>query len=189
MNCLDGFNGKITNEKMRILLDVEHSNDEQWALNFMNSQQLGQHYKLKDSRVVGAKAYNGCCTSGPTTWYKRVGINLVFWNPKGVKTSNHEATEENMKKAGLKMAWHGTLDQATKLPNTSFRPGDVATFHVYKKSGAATSHGVMWTGKDWRSDCIQRALSCYPGGKDRDGNYSVCIWRHPDLQEPGLSLS
>ena len=47
----------------------------------------------------------------------------------------------------------------------------------------------MWTGKDWRSDCIQRALSCYPGGKDRDGNYSVCIWRMPSLVSEGLGIN
>ena len=60
---------------------------------------------------------------------------------------------------------------------------------VYDSSGRATSHGVMWTGKDWRSDCIQRALSCYPGGKDRDGNYSVCIWRMPSLVSEGLGIN
>ena len=155
----------------------------------MDSEKLGKNYKLMDARVSGSKAYKECCTSGPTTWYKRIGVKLTWWNDKGVSTSEHVTTSKWFKGNGFNMVWHGHLSDAEKLPTSSFCPGDVATFHVYNSKGKATSHGVMWTGKDWRSDCIQRALSCYPGGKDRDGNYSVCIWRMPSLVSEGLGIN
>lgn len=203
MNCVSN-NGSITNPKMRTLLDVEHNGE---ALNYMDSDTMGKHYKLKPN------AYNGCCTSGPTTWYKRVGITLRWWRvegnadcnkrPSSITWSNHNCTTINMHKkdCGMLMVWHGTLEEvnacthSTVLHSSScgdinIMPGDVATFHVYKQSGNASSHGVMWTGKDWRSDCIQTnaGLSCYHKGRSRDGDYSVCLWRHPDLQEPGVQV-
>lgn len=184
---LQGYNGNVkVGSRLYKLLDVEHNG---YALDYLNSDTLGNHYKLLDARKVGKNAYKGCCTSGPTTWYKRIGINLTWWNPQGVSTSNHVETAKWFKGKGFNLVWYGSLSSANTLSNDSFCPGDVATFHVYNGSGKATSHGVMWTGKDWRSDCIQRALSCYPGGKDRDGKYSVCIWRHPDLVAEGLGIT
>ena len=184
---LEGYNGNVKhNTRLYTLLDVANNGK---ALDYMDSKKLGKNYKLMDARVSGSKAYKGCCTSGPTTWYKRIGVKLTWWNDKGVATSEHVTTSKWFKGNGFNMVWHGHLSDAEKLPTSSFCPGDVATFHVYDSSGRATSHGVMWTGKDWRSDCIQRALSCYPGGKDRDGNYSVCIWRMPSLVSEGLGIN
>ena len=184
---LEGYNGNVKpNTRLYILLDVANNGK---ALDYMDCKKLGKNYKLMDARVSGSKAYKGCCTSGPTTWYKRIGVKLTWWNDKGVATSEHVTTSKWFKGNGFNMVWHGHLSDAEKLPTSSFCPGDVATFHVYDSSGRATSHGVMWTGKDWRSDCIQRALSCYPGGKDRDGNYSVCIWRMPSLVSEGLGIN
>ena len=184
---LEGYNGNVKpNTRLYTLLDVANNGK---ALDYMDSDTLGKNYKLMDARVSGSKAYKGCCTSGPTTWYKRIGVKLTWWNAKGVATSEHVTTRKWFKGNGFNMVWHGHLSDAEKLPTSSFCPGDVATFHVYNGNGKATSHGVMWTGKDWRSDCIQRALSCYPGGKDRDGNYSVCIWRMPSLVSEGLGIN
>ena len=184
---LEGYNGNVKpNTRLYTLLDVANNGK---ALDYMDSDTLGKNYKLMDARVSGSKAYRGCCTSGPTTWYKRIGIKLTWWNSKSTATSEHVTTRKWFKGNGFNMVWHGHLSDAEKLPTSSFCPGDVATFHVYDSRGRATSHGVMWTGKDWRSDCIQRALSCYPGGKDRDGNYSVCIWRMPSLVSEGLGIN
>lgn len=184
---LEGYNGNVKpNTRLYILLDVANNGK---ALDYMDSKKLEKNYKLMDARVSGSKAYRGCCTSGPTTWYKRIGINLTWWNGNGVSTSEHVTTSKWFKRNGFNMVWHGHLSDAEKLPTSSFCPGDVATFHIYDSRGRATSHGAMWTGKDWRSDCIQRALSCYPGGKDRDGNYSVCIWRMPSLVSEGLGIN
>lgn len=183
---LDGYNGNIKEgSDLYKLLDVANNGK---ALDYMDSATLGKNYKLMDAKVYGEKAYKGCCTSGPTTWYKRIGIDLTWWSDKGVTTSEHVTTRKWFDKNGFNLVWHGHLSQAENLSTSSFCPGDVATFHVYNRSGKATSHGVMWTGKDWRSDCIQRALSCYPGGRDRDGEYSVCIWRNPKLVSDGLGI-
>jgi hypothetical protein len=185
-SSLVGYNGNVKNgSRLYTLLDVENNGK---ALDYLDSDTLGKNYKLLDAKVYGAKAYKQCCTSGPTTWYKRIGVNLKWWTKKGVATSEHNTTMKWFKDNEFNLVWHGHLQDAEKLPNSSFCPGDIATFHVYTSNGNATSHGVMWTGKDWRSDCIQKSLSCYPNGKDRDGNYSVCIWRMPKLVSEGLDV-
>ena len=196
---LEGYNGDVKpNTRLYTLLDVANNGN---SLDYMQSHDYPTVYSKKYGKGtkppyldgygwrIFKNTYCGCCTSGPTTWYKRIGINLTWWNSKSVATSEHVTTRKWFKGNGFNMVWHGHLSDAEKLPTSSFCPGDVATFHVYDSRGRATSHGVMWTGKDWRSDCIQRALSCYPGGKDRDGNYSVCIWRMPSLVSEGLGIN
>jgi len=189
---LKGYNGNVKKgSDLYIILDVEHDG---LALDYLNSDKLKNNYKLLRESVSGSAAYRGCCTSGPSTWYGRVkrfqgkGKSLLWWNNKDVTDSDHNTTGKNFKDRGFILVWHGGLKDAEKLSNSLFCPGDIATFHVYngKKS---TSHGVMWTGKDWRSDCIQNSLSCYKtNGKDRDGKYSVCIWRHEGLIREGLDV-
>jgi len=196
---LEGYNGDVKpGTKLYTLLDVANNGN---ALDYMQSHDYPRLYSEKYGNgtkppylngygwKIFKNTYCGCCTSGPTTWYKRIGVNLTWWNPKGVATSNYATTRNGFKNNGFNMVWHGHLSDAEKLPNSSFCPGDVATFHVVNGKGDSTSHGAMWTGKDWRSDCIQRALSCYPGGSDRDGNYSVCIWRMPSLVSEGLGIN
>lgn len=198
---LTGYNGQIKpSSKLYTLLDVANNG---YALDYMQSTDYPTVYAKKYGKgskppyvdgygwKIYKNKYCGCCTSGPTTWYKRIGISLTWWNPKGTATSNHVDTSKWFRGKGFNLVWHGHLTDADLLPTSSFCPGDVATFHVYNANGKATSHGVMWTGKDWRSDCIQDRLSCYHGGKsgDRDGEYSVCIWRSPTLVAEGLGIT
>jgi hypothetical protein len=89
----------------------------------------------------------------------------------------------------MKMVWHGTIAEAKAKPKSEFRPGDVCTQYYYTTKHEPSAHGCMWTGKDWRSDFIQPGIMANSKFTDRDGNYSVCIWRHPDFQEPGLPLT
>lgn len=135
-------------------------------------------------------------------WWSYGGLN--------VHTSNHTATMKYFHAlrpasggtTGFKLVWHGDLTNCGNssspkekrntvwggygIPGFSIKPGDIATFHIKKANGESSSHGAMWTGHDWRSDAIQYAMSCYgSSAKGRDGDYSVCIWRHPDLQIEG----
>lgn len=194
----EGYSGEITNEKMKAVLKNFSS---------FTSQQYGEKYREKvrkgkpgytyPKRIDGGEyngewilekgTYVGCCTSGPSTWYKREGSDLswTWWGTGGVGGSTYQETSGYLRGAGFRLIWHGHLADTANVTPNMLAPGDIGTFHVIDSSGRATSHGVMWTGKDWRSDCIQNRLSCYPGGKDRQGDHSVCIWRHPDYQEPG----
>ena len=232
---LAGYNQNITNPKMRIILDVDNNGA---ALDWIDSNSMRKNQTIGSDRrkTVNGKelirltqTYYGACTSGPTTWYNRVGFVAVnettgakeafsadrWWSYGGgsVSTSTYAATAKYFHAlrpaeggtTGFKLVWHGNLSNCGNSSSPAdkkntvwggsasgdfvIKPGDIATFHIKKGSGGASSHGVMWTGKDWRSDAIQNALSCYgTKGVGRDGDYSVCIWRHPDLQEPGETV-
>ena len=82
----------------------------------------------------------------------------------------------------------GTVEDSLKLSKDQFRPGDVATEYYVRTDGEASGHACMWTGKDWRSDFVQSSIMADKRYTGRDGNYSVCIWRHPDFQEPGQKV-
>ena len=169
------YNGgaKVTNERMKkILANTKraYSDDFGW-------------YTLKGPRDTysdNGVRVKGACTSGPTTWYKNAGINLKWW--VSASTATHTEPQKHFIDNGFKLVWHGTRDQALKLKPSQFAPGDISTLHGYNLSGNASSHGAMWTGSDWRSDFIQNSIWVYGKNNGRDGDYSVCIWRHPDLQ-------
>ena len=195
---LSGFAGKVTNESMKKILSR------------LNEICLKHNYHIHSEwRTVrgtsGTKPFcpSGKCTYGPSTWYAcaDVGVgetprknsphDLHFWDtPEG---ATHNKTY--LGNYGMKMVWHGTVQQALSLSNDFFRPGDVSTQYYYtKKDGNGrpynpSAHGCMWTGVDWRSDFKQQTIMANQKFSDRDGDYSVCIWRCPEFQEPGLSLS
>ena len=43
-----------------------------------------------------------------------------------------------------------------------------------------TCHGAMWTGQDWRSDCVQAQAACEYGLRKPIEGGSVQIWRFDD---------
>lgn len=137
---------------------------------------------LKGRRLEFNK-YHGCCTSGPKGWYNEAGIRMAFWdthNGTAIITINNTISGLG---AGFKMVGHGTLNWADSLTTSQLRPGDVMTLYTGKPRH---QHGVMWTGKDWRSDCIQKKCSCY--SSSNQGQWAAVLWRHPLVQEPGYTV-
>ena len=184
---IEGFSSSVTNEKMKKVLSKvnvlchahNYNNQSEWRT---IGGAEGEYEKIGDSGC-------GWCTYGPSTWYHEAGeqYDLHFYPSPGSATHNNTT----LGKYGMKMVWHGTIEEALSLPISSFRPGDVSTQYYYLK-GKPSAHGCMFTGKDWRSDFIQKTImssSSMTNKNNRDGNYSVCIWRHPDFQEPNLQLT
>ena len=168
-------NSNVKNERMKKILS---------NVNRAFSDTFGW-YALKGSMNTfsdkGVRVHS-VCTSGPTTWYKKAGINLTWWSPKTSKTSDYQTTLNNFRNLGFELVWHGTKQDALKLKSSQFSPGDIVAIFATNARGNNTSHGAMWTGYDWRGDFIQNGIWVYPRGQGRQGDYSVCIFRHPDLQ-------
>lgn len=174
------FADLVTNENMKkVLSNVsvicrrhDYSNNANW-------------FSVRNSQgSTLPKCPSGMCTYGPSTWYNNAGKDLHFY--PSPDTSNHNNIV--LGQYGLQMVWHGTIQEALNIPTNKFRPGDVSVQHYYTTNGSASGHGCMWTGKDWRSDFVQSSIMANKNFTDRDGNYSVSIWRHPDFQEPGKSI-
>lgn len=178
----NGFNGKVTNEKMKKVMNkINHI-----CINHAYSTPSAW-YNVRDSGCKDFKSdcpkHN--CTFGPSTWYHEAGVDLHFW--ESPYTANHINT--TVKDYGMKMVWHGTVSEYKALKQDSFRIGDVATMYAYNRDGKATSHACMYCGNgQWRSDSVQTSAWVYDNGRGRDDDYSICIWRHPDFQEPGLTV-
>ncbi len=162
------FSDLVKNPKMKLVLqDCGH----------LDSATLGKGYTLQ----VGV--YKHCCTSGPSTWYRKAGISLMWWrNPK---TATVDEMKRNFQSAGMVQVWAGTGQEANAKLNSSkyLRPGDIASM-----LSSDSAHGVMWTGEDWRSDAIQGTKPYPYSSTGRGGNQTFILWRHPALQEPGLSV-
>ena len=175
---LTGFEGQVTNSKMKKVL--AHCDTICLQHNYS-----GPVYSVRKS---GNKQYkpcpNGQCTYGPSTWYHYEGLDIRFGGGPSVRTHSNDG----IKNYGFKLVWHGTVADSLKLSKDQFRPGDVATEYYIRTDGKASGHACMWTGKDWRSDFVQNTIMPNQKFTDRDGNYSVCIWRHPDFQEPGQKV-
>ena len=160
----------VYNSKMKMVLsDCAH----------LNSGKLGNNYTLLDARTVGSAAYKHVCTSGPTTWYGRAGLRISFWNRTSPPPGPENCVLGNY---GFKLIWSGDGNDAINYlgakPSMAVRPGDIVTLHP-----GHSMHAVMWTGYDWRSDCIQRECWCYGrSGLTRYGKKTVLLWRHPGFQ-------
>ena len=180
-----GFSGDVTNPKMKLVLSKLDY--------FYNYGKTKNGCKKGTYCPLAGHSYMGKCTYGPTTFYKNAGITLRFWCGVYGACRNHKSgyplfptfncIKKTMDTYGFYLAGHWDFEEARNLdPKTNFRPGDVATL-ACSPCGA---HGLMWTGHDWRSDCIEKNIcSAYPRQKKgKFGNYSVCIWRRLDCQEP-----
>ena len=196
-STLSDFSGIVTNPKMKAILS--DLNRLCLAHNYKIDSQWKSVRDVKGRRLCSTLPIcpTGQCTYGPSTWYNNAGskYDLHFW--KSPKTALHNTT--TLKDNGMVMVWNGTVEEALALPTSKFRPGDVSTQYYYRKEHTDPttqrtvytdpfSHGCMWTGKDWRSDFVQPTIMANKDFKGRDGEYSVCLWRHPDLQEPNLPL-
>lgn len=151
---------EITNEKLKLVL----SNNDYMLFGSRKGKKL--EYNI----------YHGCCTSGPTGWYKQAGVDLYWWNEQPVTFEN---SHDRLEKCGFIPVWHGTLKEINTLNENNLRPGDVATLYTGR---SGHQHGLMWTGHDWRSDCIQKQADCY-NGNGNQGDWGAVIWRHPDFQQ------
>ena len=138
-------------------------------------------YNDKIGNETITKTVKGQCTSAPTTWYKSIGLNLVWWSPKKVADSSFEATKQNFENQGFKLMWHGgSADWKAKKAELTkqLRPGDICTQHYYESDGNPSSHGCMYNGREWLSDFKQGDMLAGQSFKDRQGEYSYCIWRY-----------
>jgi hypothetical protein len=136
--------------------------------------------------------YKGLCTSGPQTFYNEAGINLAgkWWN-----TGNpHSATGSNLSEAGFAPVWSGSRSESVTVEdlkstlsgkNKKLQPGDIITIFGRYSNGGASSHAMMWNGKEIVSDTYQgNKIWVYP--KDRLGSNSTIVWRYKDFQHPGF---
>lgn len=168
--AVTNFSDSVTNPLMKkVLSDVGH-----YRCN-------GIPYK------VTVNDYNGRCTAGPATWYERAGINIrgIWWTDNSAAKGNYGDAQRVLGGAGFTEKWHGTAEAARGNNGQGpigfeLKPGDVAVLLGVRSDGRYSSHGQMWTGKDWRSDTIQRGIFIYSRG--RLGNHAVSIWRRDDLQ-------
>jgi hypothetical protein len=200
-NLGNGFAGSVTNPRMKKVLSMVdflcHAHRYDKANEWYIVRGLGSQGKVRDSGkikcgnnviTVTRASSQGWCTFGPSTWYHEAGIDINFGGGPGERTYSSEQ-KNGIKKHGFILVWSGTVQDALNLPNSKFRPGDVATEYYYKDNGVKSGHACMWTGSDWRSDFVQRTIMPSTKFKGREGDKSVCIWRHPDFQEPGLGVT
>ena len=153
----------------------------------LNSNSLGRGYRLKYN------SYQGCCTAGPTTWYARGGITLRFWGDTGSPYTTMRC-DTWMTRQGFKRVYQsGAIDVSGR--NNSYpiqkkhgswsglEPGDFMIIfgrHEPGSSNPLTAHGAMWTGQDWRSDCVQASAACEYGLRIPNEGGSIQIWRFDD---------
>lgn len=183
----DNFSSLVTNPLMKkVLSDVGRAH--------LQTGKVYKLYKGNDPR----RTVHGQCTSGPSTWYENSGMKFLrdWWGDLSVSNSNHVETTKVMHRMKFKLVRHGTIEDAKTWNSRGFvKIGDICSQHYYitskEKGRHASSHGCMWTGKDWRSDFIQSTImasSSQTNRDNRDNDYSVCLWRHPDYQEPGVTV-
>ena len=190
------FSALVTNQLMKkVLRNVGSINSSSYGSVARNPKMVGDG-PYKGEWEIQYNKYYGCCTAGPSTWYRRAYKGMVsrdnWWNCAGSKANmpyTYQKTKKCLESAGFVAVWHGTLQEIDSLTKTiknvgsnpiGLRPGDIAT--LYTGSGAR-QHGMMWTGEDWRSDCVQAHASCY--SSSNQGAFAAVIWRHPKFQEQG----
>lgn len=165
------FSSLVQNANMKKVLK-DTSKIEIKAANCQKTQYVTKSY---------TKGVNGWCIWGPITWYKNANFNLKFWK-KQPPTYNSTYSGLN---AGFVPVWHGNKSALHKY--NEWRPGDVCTIYTGKESKSSGYHGVMYTGKDFRSDFLQTQADCYANQSNPNDNdpYYAVIWRQPSCQEDG----
>ena len=177
---LSGFEGTVNNPLMKKVL--ARVNEICLAHKYNNASSW---YTVRGANGNKPPSPTGQCTYGPSTWYHEAGNQYDLHFYPGPKDATYRNT--TLKNYGFKLVWHGTVKDALALSKSNFRPGDVSTQYYYLK-GKKSAHGCMYTGKDWRSDFIQSTIMSSRSAQGREGNYSVCIWRHPAFQEDGKTV-
>lgn len=187
-------------EQINLVKDIDH----------FKCQKNGITYPLKDkykgeSIIPGERKcpFDSLCVQGPEYWFGfakipgGVGINLApAWGAVQHTQSTHYTELAHLgRECGFVLVWHGTKEDAMKLGPNNFNIGDYCTQHAHTPRGPR-SHGCMWDGKPggagrWRSDFVQNTINrpgygawVYGNSPGRDGDYAVCIWRHPKLNTP-----
>lgn len=175
----------------RVLSNVGSIQSENYGKNF-RERYHAEPKMYNGEYVIQPNKYCGCCTSGPITWYKRSGKTISFWSTSSNPIVTHENSRRFLEGHGFVCVWHGTfaeMDSFVGEQETSsngknkLRPGDIGTLFTGKQYH---QHGIMWTGKDWRSDAIQSHAVCY--NSTNQGDFAACIWRHPKYQDEGKSV-
>ena len=177
--------GLVTNPRMKLVLsDLAHFCYSPSA-NYNNRGSSAWHTVVGCGATDMPPSAGGKCTYAPSTWYRHAGIALFWWNGRGPDGATVDDMKIPLLRAGMVPVWWGTGQQANQLQPSQLRPGDIASM-----LSSNSAHGAMWTGYEWRSDFCQ-GLKVYPYGNNvgRGGNQTFILWRHPDLQEPGMSVN
>ncbi len=153
----------------------------------LNSRNLGTGYKLPYNQ------YRGACSSGPSTWYGRGGITIDWWADTGSPFTSMRA-DTWMTKCGF-VRVHNSPKYDIKGRDNSYpyqkkhgkwsglEPGDIMIIfarHAPGSKNPLSCHAAMYTGKDWRSDCVQRDAACEWGLREPSEGGSIQIWRFSD---------
>ena len=154
------------------------------------TKQHGPHKMAGFDYKIGYNNYHHKCTAGPITWYRRGGISLDFWKDTGSPYTSKRA-DTWMKEQGFIRPFQG-VKMDTRSRDKSYQeqnrvgnwdglePGDIMIIFGRHGDGGATAHGAMYTGKDWRSDCVQAQAACEAGLREPVEGGSVQIWRFDD---------
>ena len=153
----------ITDEKLRLIIQKRNE---------------GKFYSPTERRwiALGYNDYKSKCTSGPSTFYEAGGIKLwgYWWN-----ADPPSATQCRLERAGLKKIWNGPIEAIDAMGPNQLRPGDIGVLfgYHYGSKSSPSSHGMMWDGRCWVSDTVQKHAACLHG--NRLGNQSAQIFRYP----------
>lgn len=138
----------------------------------LDSKDLGKGYVLTCD-------LHGKCTSGPGTWLKTMGYNVDDYGGWWTTPYSNNTTMANFvlnDPDHWEVVYTSKGNQASQF--TDLRPGDIALSFANKSNGTPTSHAQMWTGKDWRSDGIQKGAWVYNNpGRLGDGSFVVVRYK------------
>ena len=152
----------------------------------------GQDYKINSHPKGDAKGSGDCAfATGSRFTMANVVKSISFWGGKRDYMSS-VSTEviKNLEPSGFTLVYHNNIENGIKYCDNkqNVRPCDVAVLLVYSGKQKHV-HACMWDGENWVSDFVQGSVNCYSGDvSDRDGSYSICLFRHPDVQESGMTV-
>ena len=191
------FSHLVTNPLMKnVLKNVGSIKSSMYGSVARNPKQISDG-PYKGEWKIQYNKYYGCCTAGPSTWYGRAYNGMIsrdnWWKCSGTSYNipyTYQKAKRCLENSGFIAVWHGTLQEIDALTKDiknigsnpiGLRPGDIGTLYTGHERH---QHGMMWTGEDWRSDCVQEHANCYPKGSNQ-GAFAAVIWRHPKFQDNG----
>ena len=154
--------------------------------------QAGTYDYKGTTRTLGTNDYDGKCTYGVATFYRRVGgpeLNGNWWN-----SDYTTATATNIGRVGFEEVWHGTRESANANEFGTPLPGDIMVQFGTKSSGENSSHAQMWDGQHWVSDTIQARDASHTGNtfvysRGRMGDRSAILYRYTGNQTPTTPIT